>query len=123
VPYVFAVLAHGVEVGPAWQGEKTLRDDGIEAFMKKVTALTDLDDGSRGRDDVEVVAETDAGRKVYSKRGFAVDLDMDNGTLEEKFIRNCRPSLDEHRARKAASALFELETVGNIQEIFELITP
>jgi 2-methylcitrate dehydratase PrpD len=123
VPYVFSVLAHRVELGPAWQREKTLRDESIGAFMKKVTALTDLDEGSRGRDDVEVVAETDAGRKVYTKRGFAVDLDMDNGALEEKFIQNCRPFLDENRARKAASALFELETVGNIQEIFELISP
>jgi 2-methylcitrate dehydratase PrpD len=123
VPYVFAVLAHRVDVGPAWQREATLRDGRITGFMKKVTVFTDLDDGSRGRNDVEVVAESGEGRKVYAKRGFAADLDMGDGALEEKFMRNCRPFLDEDRAQKAASAMFELETVGDIREIFELISP
>ena len=123
VPYVFAVLAHRVDVGPAWQREETLRDGHIAAFMKKVTVSTDLDEGSRGRDDVEVIADSGEGRKVYAKRGFAVDLAMDDEALEEKFVRNCRPFLHENRARKAASALSELETLGNIREVFELISP
>jgi hypothetical protein len=87
-----------------------------------VTVLTDLDEGTRGRDDLEVVADSGEGRKVYAKRGFAVDLAMDDEALEEKFVRNCRPFLHENRARKAASALSELETVGNIGEVFELIS-
>ena len=91
--------------------------------MKKVTVFTDLDDGSRDRNDVEVVAESGEGREVYAKRGFAADLDMGDGALEEKFMRNCRPFLDEDRAQEAASAMFELETVGDIREIFELISP
>jgi 2-methylcitrate dehydratase PrpD len=123
VPYVFAALANQVEVGPSWQREETLRDDGITAFMKKVRVFTDLDDGSRARDDVEVIAESSEGRKVYAKRGFAVDLEMNDNTLEEKFVRNTRSLLNEDRARKAAKALFELETVDDIREVLELIGP
>jgi 2-methylcitrate dehydratase PrpD len=123
VPYVFAVLAHGVHVGPAWQREKTLTDDRITGFMKKVSVITEINAEVREQNDVEVITHAGAGTNLYAKHGVAMDLAMDDAGLEEKFIRNCSTLLDENRARTAASALLELESVVDIREVFGLISP
>lgn len=123
MPYVFSVLAHNIDVGPDWQKEATLRDEGITDFMKKVSVLTELDDQGCLRDDVEVVAGSRYNQETYTRRGSAVDLDMDDSGLKEKFLGNCRSFLDEKKARKAVSTIFELEKISDLREVFELISP
>ena len=41
LPFVFAVAAHHIKIGAAWQDWDTIRDPRIRAFMKKVTMIVD----------------------------------------------------------------------------------
>jgi len=116
-PFVMAALAHRLEVGPAWQRDEALRDDGIRGFMKKVEVVTDLDGEGRTRAEVEVRAGRGAAASVFSKEGWSPTLAMDDQALADKFRRNARGSLGEEGTERAISLLLGLEDCPRVDDV------
>ncbi|MBW2038772.1 MAG: MmgE/PrpD family protein [Deltaproteobacteria bacterium] len=119
VPYVFAVMAHGIEIGPSWQAQETFRDSKIIEFMRRVKILTAMDGDARERPDVEVMVHKGATRKVYSQRGLALRDKMTDAELIEKFKHNVRTLLEEERANKVIDDLQRLEDLPDISGLLQ----
>ncbi|MBW1800861.1 MAG: MmgE/PrpD family protein [Deltaproteobacteria bacterium] len=121
VPYVFAVLARGIEAGPVWQDPDTFRDPGINRLMEKVRVITDIDPEANTAPAVEVVIGSGPGKRVISGGDQAMIRPMTDEALVDKFLRNTRGIIDEGRAREAAAMVMELESVGNVRALFRFL--
>ena len=122
-PYVFAAVANRLEIGPSWQMEEAFNDDGITRFMKKVRVVTDLDNHTRRRPQVEVTVGKGTAKKVFSGDGVARSLIMDDKVLAEKFRKNTRTILAEEQTEKAISLIFRLEHCTRIAELISCLSP
>ncbi len=119
VPYVFAVMAHGIEIGPSWQAQETFSDPKITEFMRKVKVFTHMDGDARERPDVEVLLHRGARRKVHSRSGLALRDKMTDAELIEKFKRNARTILDEERTNRAINCVQRMEDLSDISQLLQ----
>ncbi len=123
--YVFAVAAHGIEIGHKWQAEKTYRSPDILDFMEKVKVWTPADQGyeTKGHMVEVIVREKDAtNEKRYTERDvWPVNGMVDDHELYEKFKRNAADILDPQgieQALEIMSSLEELKDVGDLMRLF-----
>jgi 2-methylcitrate dehydratase PrpD len=132
IPYIFSVIAHGIPVGPRWQDEQTMRDPEILAFMDRVSYEVHpgfFIPGSRA-------ATTSLGAiEIQTSRGtFSDAADYPLGTaregyylsdddLAEKFRGNAGRLLDPGAIDRAVRLVFELDQVGNVNELTRELTP
>ena len=123
VPYIFSIAAHRIEIGPSWQMPEILRHQEIAEFTSKVKVITDLDDETRQRPDVEVVTGTGPTRKTYSKTGLALRHVMTDTELVDKFERNTCSILDQSQIQKTIAVIQTLEDCNDITELFACISP
>lgn len=122
VPYVFSVLTHKIEPGPAWQTAETLENPEIRRFMKKLRVFTDLEDEARGRPDIEIVASSGGHKRTYTKQGFALAGAHTDDALISKFIRNTSFFLGENRVRDIVSTIMDMEELPDTAELMRKIT-
>lgn len=122
VPFVLSVAAHRIETGPAWQSDETLGDRRIHEFMKKIKLITDLDDNSGIRPDVEVVTGKGANKMTFYKAGISQKYEMTDNDVEDKFTRNTRLLLNEKQARNIIKGIQTLEDISDISELFKFFS-
>ena len=122
IPYVFAAVAHQIEPGPAWQSEATLHDPEIINFMKKVNVVTDLDTTATLDHDLIVVTQTKSGEKRLTRNGMAMDAQMIDDALIEKFRRNTEDYWGRERALGIANIIMDLESVEDMRELFRTMS-
>jgi 2-methylcitrate dehydratase PrpD len=118
IPYVFSVMAHQIEPGPAWQSEKTFHDPGIINFMTKVNVITDLDTTVALDHDLSVVTRTESGENRLTGNGMAMDPQMSDDALIEKFKRNTEDYWGRQRALDIANRIMELEFEADTRALF-----
>jgi 2-methylcitrate dehydratase PrpD len=123
VPLVFSIAAHRIEIGPSWQAPDMVADMRIREFMDKITVLTDLDDHSRQRPEVEVAVGKGTHKRIYSKSGPALLQEMTHSKLVEKFRGNTRSILGEQKTDKALTLIKSMDDIADIRELFACITP
>ncbi|MBU1053941.1 MAG: MmgE/PrpD family protein [Proteobacteria bacterium] len=120
VPFVFAVAAHRIETGPAWQLNETLEDRRIHEFMKKIKLITDLDDNAGLRPEIEVVVHNGSDKKTYAKSGISQKYEMTDDDITDKFKSNTCLLLDEKEIKKVIADINNLEEIGDISEILKI---
>jgi len=118
IPFVFAALAHGIEIGPAWQKPETLKNQEILRFMNNVRVITDLSPESESMPDVKIFVKSGTGQKTYSTKGFDHEYQMDDAILIEKFLRNTRHVFETSRAQRIIENIMDLEKVNDISGLF-----
>lgn len=130
--YNFSVAAHGVEIGPEWQDEETMRDPKILSFMEKITCNVHPEYTRRPLKDplmslgrIEVVAN---GETYTDETSFAYGtprpgFEIEDSALVDKFRHNAVRVLTRQKIDKAVAALMQLETVPNVSDLVGLITP
>ncbi len=123
IPFVFSLVAYRIEPGPLWQTPETLSDHRFKSFMRKVRVITDLDDETRTRPEVEVEAGTDVNKKIHSKSGFALRRAMTEGFLVDKFMRNIRLILEKDKASRIVAGTLSLERLKNMKDLVGWMAP
>lgn len=130
LPFVFAVAAHHIKIGAAWQDWETIRDPKIRAFMKKVTMTVDPKAVEVKRKDpkswparVEVTAKgrTYSGETTYARGTNFTDMKATDDELVEKFRSNASRLLTEKKIDRAVECIFSLEKVNDITELTSIL--
>ncbi|MFC1814670.1 MmgE/PrpD family protein [Thermodesulfobacteriota bacterium] len=121
IPFVFAALAHGVEIGPAWQRPATLKNKEILTFMNKVRVITDLSLESESRPDVKVFVKSGTEQKTYSTKAYNHEYQMSDDILIKKFLRNTGHIFEESQAQRIIGDIMNLEKINDISALFALM--
>jgi 2-methylcitrate dehydratase PrpD len=130
LPFVFAVAAHRIKIGTAWQDWDTIRDPKIRAFMKKVIMIVDPKAVETKRKDpkswparVEVMAKgrTYEEETTYARGTNFTDLNATDDELVEKFRSNGSRLLTENKIERAVECIFGLDKVNDINELTSLL--
>lgn len=109
VAFAFAVAAHGIGIGAGWQDEALLRDEGIRAFMPKVTMGTH----PAGLHSIEVLAR---GQCYKAERRAQMPV-MNDAQLIRKFEQNAARQLPAPAVDRILKMTLELETLADITEL------
>ncbi len=117
VPFVFSLVAHRIKPGPSWQIPATLSDPRHKVFMQKVEVITDLDDRSRHMPDIELETGPNARKRRYKRNGVALQEVMTEDRLQDKFMRNTRPLLNEEHRLKLAAGIQSLERLIHMRDL------
>jgi len=117
-PYIFAVAAHRVPIGPAWQDAATMRNPEIRGFMGKVGMLPHPGWAQAG---VEVVlhdGRTFKGERMHPKgQGSTAASRMTDDELVHKFRVNAERGLPEERIVEVTESLQSLERVADVAKL------
>jgi 2-methylcitrate dehydratase PrpD len=130
-PYVIAVAAHRVNIGPEWHDKATVRNPAILKFMDKVTVQPHP--GARDallKDPLSALArcEITARGKVFSvernhRRGtLGTEAAPTEQDLIEKFRHNAERILTQDKIDRAVNIFLELDKIENISQIIKEIT-
>lgn len=123
VPFVFSLVAHRIEPGPLWQIPETLSDPRHKAFMQRVTVITDLEERSRDKPDIELEAVIGNAKRSHNKSGFALQEPMTEDGLVKKFMQNtCNILKEEHRL-KIAAGIQSLEKLRHVSDLMGWLAP
>ena len=131
LPFLFAVAAHRIKIGPDWQDWSTIRNPKIREFMKKVSMHVDPASIEAKRKDprswlarVEVTAKGKAyvEKRMYAKGTSFTDLKATDQDLVEKFKDNASTLLTKNKIDKAVQCLLELEKLDDITALVNHIT-
>lgn len=141
ITYSIAVVAHRIEIGPAWQDDKIMWDERIQRFRQKVrfevyprcheARNQDMAEGkpyvSRRPACVEVVAR---GKTFRAEVDYAKWTPVDapgiratNEDLEGKFRVNALCVLRKDRVEAAIEDIQNLEKSENVAELMKLLSP
>ena len=128
VPYVLAVAAHGVEVGPAWQDATTIGDPRIQRFMEKVRVgiHPSAREGIGSSEPIESVGHIPCSLQVVA-RGRRFDADrleeppMSEAALIEKFEGNAATALSAPQVERARNLILELEKLEDVSELMSCL--
>jgi 2-methylcitrate dehydratase PrpD len=131
LPFVFAVAAHHIKIGAAWQDWDTIRDPRIRAFMKKVKMVVDSGAMETKRKDprswparVEVTARGKIYREetLYAKGTNFTESRATDDELIDKFRSNASRLLTENKIDRAVECIFGLDKVKDINELTSMLT-
>lgn len=122
--YVFAVAAHGVDIGIRWQIPETFKDPGITGFMNrvKVNSRSEYSEMSGNQPAVEVVArDRNSGiSRVYSSGNMPSIGDyMSDEALVAKFSNNASAILSRPDAEKVAGIILSLEELSDVSGLLQ----
>ncbi|MDP2645840.1 MAG: MmgE/PrpD family protein [Desulfobacterales bacterium] len=123
IPFVFAALAHGIEVGPEWQMPEIFKKKEILTFMNKVRVITSLSPDFASAPDVKVMVKSGTEQKIFSTRGHGSEYQTGDDVLIAKFLRNTRHVIEPSRAEKIIEGLQQLEHIEDISTFFSLMAP
>jgi 2-methylcitrate dehydratase PrpD len=133
VPYVFAVAAHRIKIGPAWQHPRTLRDPKILDFMGRVkhqphplfdkvmleepgTNLAKVEIRARGKVFVEE-------RKLMKGSPVSPATRMKDEDLIRKYKESAECSLPKRQIDQALALMLHLEKVKDISLLMSKLRP
>ena len=129
VPYALAVAALGIEPGPAWQDERTIRDPAVRHFMGKVRV---------GVHEAEIAAPGSAKQAssvgqipchlVVKAHGKELTIDrtesfMTQHQIQTKFERNALSRLPSSCVENGKSTILDLETVEHVAVAMRSFAP
>ena len=129
VPYVLAAAALGIEPGPAWQAESTMRDPAIAEFMRKVTVGVHREEEARPGSarqaasvghipcHLEVRAH---GRRFTIERTEAF---MTQSEIVAKFEKNALTRLPPSQVDRARQTILELEELEDVSALTSCLVP
>ena len=125
VPYVLAVAAHGIEPGPAWQDEKTMRDPAIRRFMDRIRVGVQTGDGEARQASsvghiplhLEVLAR---GQRLAIER---VETFMTSDQLVAKFEGNALARLPAAKVDAARRLVLELDSLDDVSVLGDRLRP
>jgi len=132
-PYLLACAAHRLNRAH-WHDPEVRQDPKILDFIKKASPAVDEKDFASGEfgdprkstSSMEMVAKGKTFREETPQQKGRWTPDEFRATdqeLVEKFIDNASRILHPNRAKEAAQTLLELEKVGNIAQIIEMVSP
>ena len=130
-PYVIAVAAHRVNIGPEWHDKSTVRNPAILKFMEKVTVHPHP--GYREmllKDPLSALAkcEITARGKVFTaernhRRGtLGTEAAPTEQDLIRKFQHNAERILTQDKIDRAVNMFLELDKIENISQLITEIT-
>jgi 2-methylcitrate dehydratase PrpD len=119
LPYVLAMVANDVHIGPEWQDMDTAREPRIQNFAAKVTLQVNDSGGGPQPSKLVVTAKgkTYTHERSSPIRGRGSDSQFTDAELAEKFRHNVVRILTEDKIKNAVAGLTGLESVENINDI------
>lgn len=119
IPYPLAVALHGIEKGPEWYADETLKNPKILNLAKKVQLISDQEaekmsglQAGGGKISIELIAKGRYFTKVQDIRATITDAE-----LVEKFESQARYCLTKERTNKILQQLRNLESVERLTEL------
>ena len=125
LPYVLAIIAHGVMTGAEWQDLDAVREPKILEFAEKVSLQVHPETEKKPQlTTIEVIAKgkTFKEERTLPRGASAEGLQMTDDELMEKFSHNASRILTQDKIKGAVKVLLELEKVENISELIKQIT-
>jgi 2-methylcitrate dehydratase PrpD len=129
VPYALAVAALGIEPGPAWQDERTIRDPAVMHFMRKVRVgvhEVEIDTPGSAKQASSVgqipchLVVTAHGRKLTIDR---TESFMTEQEILAKFERNALSRVPSVKVENGKRMMLDLETVENVAAAMSSFAP
>lgn len=135
VPHLFACLAHGLPIGPAWHADAALSDPGLESFRQRVAISVDprtaalasqatIGDGANANRQcptgVRVTArgQTFAAETRYASGDpWTPETFLPNEALEAKFLDYTGGVLGPDGARAALRSIQDLATASTVHNL------
>ncbi|HXY74199.1 MAG TPA: MmgE/PrpD family protein [Dehalococcoidales bacterium] len=140
LPYVIAVVAHRIKVGPAWQSRSTMENPGIRSLMKKIKFEVYPKAEEARYQELEVEKKTyinrrpsfvkvTAGCKVFVQTAeYAKWLSTEtpefrasDEDLIKKFRANAENTLDALKLSKAIDMIMNLEKLNDTTELIKML--
>jgi 2-methylcitrate dehydratase PrpD len=117
--YVFAVAAHGIDIGIRWQMPETFRDPTIIDFMNrvKINSRSEYSRTAETQPTIKVVVrDRNSGiNKTFSSDNMIPHSDfMSNEDLIAKFKNNASGLLSQHDTERVADLILNLEDLQDI---------
>ena len=125
MPYQIGAALVAGDGGPNWYKDKTAKSSGVSDMMKRVSLSFDeecerafLESHLRMS---KVTVQTKAGHR-YSRRVDQVPNRQSADEVKHKFITTTSQVIERERVDRILSTVENLETVGNISELMDLIS-
>jgi 2-methylcitrate dehydratase PrpD len=126
LPYILAVIAYGVKIGPEWQDMDKMKDPRVQDFAKKVVLQANPEYAKRpSLNIVEVVAkgETFRSEKTQPLYGRGGEKQLSDEQLAVKFRGNASRILAQTKIDRAIGSILNLEKMTSINEVMKQFTP
>ena len=124
IPYQVSAALLAGDPGPNWYSEKTAKSAGITSMTKRVSVTSDEECEQVFRDShvqiTKVNVLTRAGHR-YSRRVDRLEYARTVDEVRDKFITTTSQVIDRARTDEIASTIENLEAVGNISHLIDLL--
>jgi 2-methylcitrate dehydratase PrpD len=125
LPYILAVMAYGITIGPEWQDMDILRDPRILKFTEKVTILDNPEFDKRPSLNI---VEVTAGGKIFRQEktqptyGRGGERQFTDEQMVGKFKHNASRILTQNKIEEAVVCLLNLENVSSTVQLMQQVT-
>jgi 2-methylcitrate dehydratase PrpD len=123
LPYVLAVVAHGIRPGVEWQDMDTLKDPKIQSFAEKVSVIVNP---KTETDPQLTTIEVTAGGKTFKEEKKmphgSADSPMTEDELVVKYCHNAQRILTLDKIDNSVDTLLNLEKLADVSQLIEQIT-